>query len=126
MKQAAKTYNRRFFAAMAAYVVVLFVSVEMIEWIGDSPWRIPLALAPIVPIGFALWAFLTYLGEMDELQQRIQLRAFALAALTTGLLTFSYGFLEIVGFSSVSLLWIFPTMLGLWGVAVGIMSRRYR
>ncbi len=126
MKNAVRKYHRRFFAAMAAYVVVLLGTVEIIDRIGDSPWRIPLALAPVVPVSVAVWAFLTYLGEMDELQRRIQLRAFALAALTTGLLTFSYGFLEIVGFPAVTVLWVFPTMLGLWGVGVWILSRHYR
>lgn len=75
---ASKVYVREFLTAMAAYVIVLLISINLI--IASPPsawWRIPLALAPMVPILFALLAFLRFFRRMDELQRRIQLEALA-------------------------------------------------
>jgi hypothetical protein len=125
MTPAARTYMRHFGLSMVAYIIVLIIISLLLQHLSDSPWRIPLALAPVVPVGFALWAFLTFLGRMDELQQRIQLQAFAFAALATGMLFFSYGFLETVGFPHIPLLWVLPTMIALWGVSLAFLTRRY-
>jgi hypothetical protein len=84
------------------------------------------ALAPVIPIGFMIFAFLNYLKGIDELQQRIQLQAIGFSAGTTSLLTFSYGFLEGVGFPPISLLWVFPVMILLWGLGLAFISRRYQ
>jgi hypothetical protein len=63
---------------------------------------------------------------MDELQRRIQLEALALASDGTALLTFSYGFLENVGFPHLSLFWVLPLMCALWGLGAGVAGRKYR
>jgi hypothetical protein len=126
MQNAAKTYTRRFMLAMTVYSITIVGTSLLMGTMPDAPGRIPLALIPVIPIGFALWAFLTYLNQMDELQQRIQLKAFAFAALTTGMLSFSYGMLETAGLPHLPLVWILPTMIALWGLSVGVLSWRYR
>lgn len=126
MDKAARTYVIEFGGAMAAYVVVLLASVLLLQNNPDAPWRVPLALAPVVPTIFALAAFLHFLRQMDELQRQIQLEGIGLSFGATAILTFAYGFLENVGFPQVSLIWILPLMVMLWGLGVALAARRYR
>jgi hypothetical protein len=126
MDPVTKRYQREFAISMLAYVVILFASVFLIKGVPDSLWRIPLALAPIVPIIFALAAFLRYLSGIDELQQRIQLQAIGFAAGAISMLTFAYGLLENVGLPQLSYVWIFPLTTFLWGVGQAYFSRRYK
>jgi hypothetical protein len=126
MDKAARAYIVEFGAAMAAYVIVLIISVLLLQQNLDAPWRVPLALAPVVPTIFALAAFLHFLRRMDELQRQIQLEGIGLSFGATAILTFAYGFLENVGFPQVSLIWILPLMVMLWGLGTAIAARRYR
>ena len=62
---------------------------------------------------------------MDELQRRIQLNASGFAAGATAIIALTYGFLENAGFPLISWIWIFPIMVGLWGLALPVASRKY-
>lgn len=126
MNQASKTYARDFTISMIAYVIIIIVSRLILDNLGDSPWRYPIALLPVVPVIFLILAFLRYLSGIDELQQRIQLQAIGFAAGTTGLLTFAYGFLELLGFPRFSTFLIFPMIIMLWGLGLSYFSRRYQ
>ena len=122
-----KTYTREFLSAMITYAVVLLVSVSLLNT-GPSEawWRIPLALTPIIPIFFALRAFLRYFHRIDELQKRIQLEAFALSFGVTCIVTFSYGLLENAGFPALNWTWVPTFMMVSWGVGSAIAAlRRY-
>jgi hypothetical protein len=129
MNQPTRRYMREFIYSMIAYVITLSLSLTGLGLFADYPLntaRIVVSLAPVVPVVFMVIAFLRYLNAMDELQQRIQLLAIGFAAGTTGLLTFSYGFLENIGFPPISLLWVFPVMILLWGIGLAFISRRYQ
>jgi len=126
MNQAAKRYAREFTITMIAYVAIIIVSRLTLNNIGDSPWRFLIAVLPIIPVVFLIAAFMRYLAGIDELQQKIQLQAIGFAAGTTGLLTFAYGFLELVGFSQFSTFFIFPMMIMLWGLGLFYFTRRYQ
>lgn len=120
-------YTREFVISMFAYVVTLVASNSILMRLGDSsPWRILLAIAPVVPVGFVLHSILGVLMDSDELQQRIQLLAISFAAGTTSLLTFAYGFLEGIGFPHLSPIWVLPLTVMFWGLGLAIFSRRYR
>ena len=123
---ASRAYARELFTAIGAYVVAVFVSIGLLRGGVDPIYRIPLALLPIVPAGFALVAYLRFLGRMDELGRRIQLEALAIGFGAAGMLTFAYGFLENAGFPQLSYLWVFPLMIALWGVGGAVTARRYR
>jgi len=43
-----------------------------------------------------------------------------------GMLTLAYGFLENAGFPQLSYIWVFPTMIALWGIGGAIALNRYR
>lgn len=126
MNNASKTYLIKFGSAMAAYTILLPISIALIQRMPNSAWRIPVSLLPMIPVVFALMAILQFYEKMDELQKQIHLSAFAFASLTTGMLTFSYGLLENVGFPHLPFIWILPLMILLWGIGAGVAAKRYQ
>ena len=116
-----------FGGAMLAYAVILVVSITLLNNTDPgSGWRVPLALLPMIPMVFALLAFVRAFGRMDELQRRVQLEALAFGFGGTALLTFGYGFLQLVGFPQVSWFLVWPIMAALWIVGLALANRRYR
>jgi hypothetical protein len=126
MQNPAKAYVIEFGTAMAAYAVILIISVSLLNAQPHAPWRIPVALALVVPACFGLLAFVRFLRRLDELQRRIQLEAIGFAFGATAILTFAYGFLEDVGLPHLSWTLILPFMVLLWGLGLAIASWRYR
>ncbi len=124
-RTAARAYTRELGLAMAAYVIVVLVSIRLVGGL-DQPIKTLVALAPLIPATLALFAYLRFLGRMDELGRRIQLEALAFGFGAAGMLTFAYGFLENAGFPQLSYIWVFPTMIALWGIGGAIASNRYR
>ena len=124
-RSAARSYTREFSLAMAAYVVVVLVSIKLVGAV-DQPLKTLVALTPLVPATFALIAYMRFLSRMDELGRRIQLEALAFGFGTAGMITFAYGFLENAGFPQLSYIWVFPAMIFLWGIGGAIASYRYR
>lgn len=125
MNAAKKRYLVEFGSSMFAYAVVLIAAIEVIQQFPHAAWRIPVAIAPVIPICFALWAFLRALGRMDELQRRIQLNAIGIGFGATGIVTFTYGFLELVGFPVMSYIWVLPMMAVFWGIGTAFATWRY-
>ncbi|MDQ2714617.1 MAG: hypothetical protein M3Z08_06900 [Chloroflexota bacterium] len=126
-KVAWKRYLKEFSLAMAAYVIVLLISITLINISPHSAWwRIPLALAPVIPVIFLMIAYMRFISRIDELQRRIQFEALAFGFGSAGILTFSYGFLELVGFPHISWLYVWPLMIALWGIGGAIVTRRYQ
>jgi hypothetical protein len=124
-RTAARAYTRELGLAMAAYVIVVLVSVKLVSGL-DQPIKTLVALTPLVPAAFALFAYLRFLSRMDELGRRIQLEALAFGFGAAGMLTFAYGFLENAGFPQQSYIWVFPLMIVLWGIGGAVASYRYR
>lgn len=126
MEKAHRAYLVEFGTSMVAYTLVLLTSVWLLNRYPDTSWRYVLAVAPMVPVLFALRAFLRQLNRIDELQRRIQLNAIAFAAGAAGILTFTYGFLEGIGFPPLPTIWIFPMIIALWGIGLVFAQRQYR
>ena len=124
-RTAARTYTRELGLAMAAYVIVVLVSIKLVGGL-DQPIKTLVALTPLIPAVLALFAYLRFLGRMDELRRRIQLEALAFGFGAAGMLTFAYGFLENADFPLLSYIWVFPLMIALWGIGGAIASYRYR
>lgn len=124
---AGKRYRTEFGGAMVAYAVVLVAVILVLNNIdAESGWRVPLALLPMIPIVLVFVAFLRFLDRMDELQRRIQMEALSFGFGGTALLTFGYGFLQMVGFPKVSWFFMWPIMAVLWIVGRARAERRYR
>lgn len=121
-----KQYNRRFLLAMLLYVIMVPISKRLIDAVGESIWRYPIALLPVLPLLVAFAVFLVYLRQMDELLRRIQFEAFGISLGATLMFTITWGFLE-----TADLLPPFPTiligplMILLWGFGSCFARRRY-
>lgn len=125
-----RSTHRRYFieltGAIVAYAIVLVISITLLNLFPDSPLRVLLALAPMIPACFIPFVVVRMLGRVDELQRRIQLEALGFAFAGTAVLTFAYGFLQVVGFPPVSWFAIWPIMALLWVIGAAWASRRYR
>ncbi|WKB55608.1 hypothetical protein [Eleftheria terrae] len=124
----AARYRAELGVTMVLYAVVLTLAIVALRsWVtDDAALRAGIALAPMVPGGLVCWVALRQLRRIDELQRRVQFEAMAFAFAGTALLTFGYGFLQMVGFPSVPLLVVWPVMGLLWMVGVLLSARRYR
>ncbi len=127
MNAAGRAYAVRFLSSMGAYVVLLLLlSIYLLRSNPDAWWRGLIAVLPVIPAGLVVLAVVRYVGCMDELQRRIHFDAAAFAAITTALLTFTWGLLENAGFPRLSMLWVLPLMCALWGIGAAVAARRYR
>ena len=122
-----KRYFKEFGISMGFYFVLLIGSVTVLtNFELPKAAQIAITLIPVIPTIFVIVAVMRALRDSDELQQKIQLQAVTFSAIVTGLITFTYGFLENVGFPHLPLLFIFPLMLALWGIGAGIFARNYQ
>lgn len=121
-----RAYNREFAVAMIGYVVVLFATTYIRNLNVGPVWGTVLAVLPVVPIAFAVRAFVRYLRGTDELQRQIQLESLAIAFGGTALVAITYGLLEYAGFPHINPIWLYALMMTLWGITAAVTSRRYR
>lgn len=121
-----QTYLREFLPAMAAYMVVLPLSVSLVRQMSDNPLRYAVALLPVVPITLTVVAYIRHLRRLDELQQRIQVEALAISVGATGLLTFALGLLEQAGGPRLNMILVFPLLILFWGLSGTLARRRYQ
>lgn len=126
-KQVMRRYVRNLILAMLAYMVVLVASLTALKNFEFAKlWQIVISLSPAIPVIFVILAIMRLLMDSDELQQRIQLLATSFSAALTGLITFSYGFLENVGFPKFSTFLVFPMLIAIWGSSLGYFTRKYQ
>ncbi|MDH5832352.1 hypothetical protein [Luteimonas kalidii] len=125
-----RRYMRGLMGSMAAYVAILFASVWLLRQIDAAPLRVAVALAPVVPIGFAVRAMVRFIRDLDEMQQRIELESIAIATLTVSMLYMTGGLLQQAQLLQVSggvaMIWVFPLVCFTYGLAKAFVMRRYR
>ena len=126
MEPHAKRYMKEFGSSMAAYSVMVAVSIHLLERHEQSPWRYVLALLPVIPAAFAMWAAIRFFRNLDELQRRIQFEGLAFSFLAVCLLTLTWGFLQNAGLPHADVIWVAPLLIMLWGLGSALASRRYR
>ena len=122
----AKRYLREFLSSMAAYSVMVPVSIWLLKGHEHSPVRFLLAVLPVIPSAFAMWAAIRFFRGLDELQRRIQFEGMAFAFLGTCLICLAWGFLQNAGLPHADVIWVAPLLIMLWGLGLGIASRRYQ
>lgn len=126
-KQVMRRYLREFFFAMGTYVIAVIASTIVLKnFEFPKAAQIAIVLAPVIPTIFVIVAILRALRDSDELIQRIQLQAVVFSSITTGLITFTYGFLENIGFPHFPTIWILPMLFALWGISLGYFNQRYQ
>jgi hypothetical protein len=120
-------YTKELAGALLAYGLMLFGSIELLQHVAFArPLRDLIALSPMIPAAAVPWIVLRELRRMDELQRRIQLEALGFAFAGTAVLTFSYGFLEGLGYPRLSMFSVWPLLAVLWIVGLALARRRYQ
>ena len=122
-----KQYTKELTAALVVYGLLLVGSIQLLTHVDVArPWRDVIALSPMIPAAAMAWVILRELRRMDELQRRIQLEALGFSFAGTAILTFSYGFLEGLGYPRLSMFTVWPLLAGLWIVGLVLARRRYQ
>ncbi|WP_136678531.1 hypothetical protein [Neptunomonas sp. XY-337] len=121
-----KKYYIEFGISMALYAAAIVYSTAFLADSPNTEWRIWLSLLPIPPAILATIAVIRAIRRLDELQQHIQMMSFAISFAIVGLTTFTYGFLEQVGFPHIPYVWIYPFMIATWGLATPIVVSIYK
>ncbi len=126
-KELMKRYMKELFGAAIAYMIVLIGSlIALKQFEFPKIWQIIISLSPVIPVTFVLIAIMHLMVHGDELQLRIHFLAISFSAATTGLFTFSYGFLENVGFPKFSTIFVLPLMIFIWGISSKYFEKRYQ
>jgi len=115
-----------FVIPMALYAAVLIPSCQFVKNHPDSPWRVPVAIAPVAPIAFIVLTGVKRVRAMDELAQRKYLEAGAFAYPAMIVLSITYGFLQNVGMPAVNWMYVGVSMFLLFGLGQILAWLRYR
>lgn len=126
MNPGARRYTVELMSVIALYACALMGSNALLRLWPDGNVRIAIVLLPMLPALLVPVVVLRFLRRMDELQQRIQLEALGFAFAGTAVITFGYGFLELVGFPRPGAFVVWPLMATLWCVGLAMAHRRYR
>ena len=123
---------------LSLYAMGLYRREAMLET-GRSLTRVPLvcgmgagtvvliSLTPVIPALVMMRVYLTFVRQMDEFNRRIQSEAWLISAGLVGFGTFTYSFLEEwAHFPRLDLVWVFPALIGMWGLATFFVKRRYQ
>jgi hypothetical protein len=126
-KNIMRRYMKELFLSMVAYTIILITSLTVLKnYEFTKFWQVVISLSPAIPVVFVILAVMRLLKDSDEMQQRVQLLATSLSAALTGLITFSYGFLENVGFPKFPTFFILPMLIAIWGISLGYLNRKYQ
>lgn len=125
-----KRYMRDMIVAAIAYVAVLLPSVFVVRHLEPPQWvAIALALASAGPGLLMIRAYMRRFNGIDEFQRRVEMESILAAAAVVGFGSFTYGFLQsFAGFPAIegALLWVFPALWFVFGIAQVFVRRRYQ
>ena len=127
---AGKRYIGALLPIMVGYSLILSASIWLIKrGIESVPLRALVAVLPVIPLALMMGAALRYLREIDELQRRIETESIGVASLLTSLLYFGAGLLQqakVIDIGAgVAMIWVFPLLCLIYGIAKMILTRRY-
>jgi len=126
MRESQKHYLREFLPAMALFGLTVFLSNKLLPSAGSAELRACYALLPAIPAVLVVLAMVRRIRQLDELQRRIELEAAVIAGLVVGMASFVTGFLVEAHMMQVSIISVFPTMIGVYAVAQTWTAWRYR
>lgn len=113
--------------AFVAYGALLAASLAWLRQGIDEPaLRLIVTLSPMLSAPAFVWVILREFRRQDELHQKLQFEALVIAFVGTALMTFSYGFLENIGYPRLSMFSVWPVMAALWVIALLTRQWRYR
>ena len=127
---AGRRYLRALWPIMIGYSLTLFLSIWLVKrGIESVPLRAVVAVLPALAIALLMRAALRYLREIDELQRRLETEAIGIASLLVSLLYFAGGLLQkakVIQLDAAAvMIWVFPLLCGIYGIARMTLTRRY-
>ena len=128
-KRLARRYQREMWPAMTAYVLVMLAWRRVLD-LADATWlKVLIALFPALLVLWVMRAFVRYVRDSDEMQRRIELESGAVAGLVVSGIYLAAGFLQTAGLidipSKVAMIWVFPMLCLVYGIAKIVNARRY-
>ncbi|MFN8372837.1 MAG: hypothetical protein U0694_08165 [Anaerolineae bacterium] len=121
-----RRYLLRFFPSMILYMILLPFCIGIAKALPeDNLLRYPIAVLPVLPIGFVFWAVIENVRELDEMQQRIHLEAAVFSLAVTGMIFFAMGLLESTGLKTLHIVLVLPSNIFFWGIGQILARRRY-
>jgi len=124
-----RRYLRELMPAMLAYVASLMLSLWLLKSIETNWLRALVALLPLPPIVLAMRAIVRYIRDTDEMQRQIELEAVSIATALVSLLYLAGGFLQkakvIDVDTAAAMIWVFPFIAIVYGVAKAVIARRF-
>ncbi|MBL4616621.1 MAG: hypothetical protein JKY46_02915 [Robiginitomaculum sp.] len=127
MNKNTKNYFVRMLVAFSIYTVLL-VGMNVVDNIFELPqWqRIAMSILPVIPAIAIIFIILEFVRTMDEVWQRIITESTLISMGIVGIATFTLGFMEgVIQLPDGILIWIWPAMIGIQGLAMQFVRRRY-
>ena len=121
-KATAKQYGIELATCMVLYIVVLFTSIYFAKSMQDTSLRTVIVMLPCIPAAGVLWTMIRNLRRLDEFVRVQFLEVLALAGGITALFSFSYGFLEGIGYPKLSGFILYGVFMGSWFV-IGMIRK---
>ena len=115
-KQVARAYRIELFIALAVYIVLLFGSIRIGRPMAEGLPRTLVLISPMIGFGLMIRTLVRQVSRVDEYVRMRLLESIALAAAITVAVTFTYGFLETVGYPKMSMFVVWMVMAASFGV----------
>jgi hypothetical protein len=123
-----KQYTRHVLIAMAIYTGFMLLAWPLVRTMASFPWKVCLALVPVVPMLYVISLMFRRIRDSDELEQRMHLVGLGVATAVLGTLSLIGGFLSAAGvlrLDGTVLIWVFPVTMICYGVTRWWVSRGY-
>lgn len=124
-----RRYLREIMPPTVGYLVAVLLSTWLLKRVDEQWLRALVALLPVPPIALILRAIVRYIRDTDELQQQIELAAVSIATALVSMLYLTGGFLQVAKVidipAGMAMIFVFPLICVVYGVAKVAVSRRY-
>ncbi|HUQ08778.1 MAG TPA: hypothetical protein VM146_00585 [Steroidobacteraceae bacterium] len=114
-REAKRRYLTEMAIVMALYIGTLTIAIRVGRGMDEGLLKTLLTLLPAIPVFLTVWVIARQFARADEFVRLRSLESIAIAAGVTAGLTFTYGFLENVGFPRLSMFWVWGVMGLTWG-----------
>jgi hypothetical protein len=123
-------YRQRTFWAMTVYVACMLLIWPLARDVTNLALKLPLALAPVLPMLYVMALMAKRILHSDELEQRTHLIGLGMATAVAAIVALIGGFLALAKFLSLEsastlLIWIFPLQMVSYGFTRWWVARRY-
>jgi hypothetical protein len=116
---------RPLFVPLILYLGFLVMAITFINTSPDSPWRLPVLLAPMIPGLFLAIGAMKAIRKLDEMNRKIILESTAVTFAITLFITIAIGLLEIGNLVEINSVYIGLFMVLTWLAAKILITRRY-